>query len=77
MVLMDDSLFGLWRQGLVEKEDAIRKASKALELRQRIELAEQGRLEDEEEEDEDEEDDDDEEDEEEEEEEQSRRKGRR
>jgi twitching motility protein PilT len=75
MVLMDDSLFNLYKQDLIEKEDAIRKASKALELRQRIELFEQGRLEDEEEEEEEEEYEDDEE--EEEEEEEPRRKGRR
>jgi len=79
MVLMDDSLFNLWKQDLVEKEDAIRKAAKALDLRQKIELAEQGRLdEDEEDEDEDEEDEEEDEDEDEDEgDEQPRRKGRR
>lgn len=66
MRLMDDSLFELWKQGLCEKDDCIRKAIKAQELRQRIEHAEAGLLdEDEEEEDEDDDDadeDDDEED---------------
>jgi twitching motility protein PilT len=50
MVLMDDSLFNLWKQGLVEKEDVLRKAIKAADLRQRIELVESGALEDEDEE---------------------------
>jgi twitching motility protein PilT len=75
MVLMDDSLFALWRQGLVEKEDAIRKAIKSLELRHRIELAEQGEL-DEEDEDEDEDDEEYEEEDEDEEEEEERPKRR-
>lgn len=55
MRLMDDSLFDLWKQELIEKDDAIRKANRPLELRARIEQAEAGMLDDEEEEDEDEE----------------------
>ena len=61
MVLMDDSLFNLWKQELVEKEDAIRKAIKPVDLRLKIERAESG--DDDEEDSADEEDDSDEEDE--------------
>lgn len=50
MRLMDDSLFDLWKKGLVEKEDAVLKAIKAQELRGRIEAAELGREDEEEEE---------------------------
>jgi twitching motility protein PilT len=57
MVLMDDSLFNLFKQGLVEKDDAIRKAAKPADLRQRIELYEMGEGDDAEDEDEDEDDD--------------------
>jgi twitching motility protein PilT len=42
MRLMDDSLFDLWKQGLIDKEDAIRKSIKANEVRQRIQNAEEG-----------------------------------
>jgi len=42
MRLMDDSLYDLWKQGLIDKDDAIRKAIKANEVRQRIEAAEEG-----------------------------------
>jgi twitching motility protein PilT len=43
MRLMDDSLYDLWKQGLIEKEDAIRKSIKPLEVKTRIENAEEGR----------------------------------
>jgi twitching motility protein PilT len=55
MRLMDDSLFDLWKEGICEKEDCIRKAIKAADVRKRIELAEAGLLDGEEEEEEDEE----------------------
>ncbi|MEI7920841.1 MAG: PilT/PilU family type 4a pilus ATPase [Planctomycetota bacterium] len=42
MILMDDSLFNLWRQGIVEEEDAIYRSRKPNELRERIELAKKG-----------------------------------
>jgi twitching motility protein PilT len=42
MRLMDDSLYDLWKQGLIDKDDAIRKAIKSNEVRQRIEAAEEG-----------------------------------
>lgn len=57
MVLMDDSLFNLWKQGLCEKEDVIRKAIKPQELRTRIDAAEAG-LDDDDEDDDDDDDDD-------------------
>jgi twitching motility protein PilT len=73
MFLMDETLFRLWRNGVVEKEEALLKAQKANELAARIAQAERGELDDEEagddededdeDEDEDEDDDDDEEDE--------------
>lgn len=52
MRLMDDSLFDLWKQDLIEKDDAIRKANRPMELRARIEQAEAGMLDEEEDEDE-------------------------
>jgi twitching motility protein PilT len=48
MRLMDDSLFDLWKQGLIDKEDAIRKSIKPAEVKARIESAEEGRGEEEE-----------------------------
>ncbi len=42
MILMDDSLFNLWRQGLVEEEEVLYKARKVAELKERIELAKKG-----------------------------------
>src|SRR5579883_2512036 len=65
MFLMDDSLFRLWRNNLVEKEEALGKSSKPAELANRMAMAEQGMLEDDEDLDEDDEfeDDDDDEDE--------------
>jgi twitching motility protein PilT len=56
MILLDDSLFNLWRQGLVEEEEVIMKCRKANELRDRIEMAKKGIFEDEPGEDEEEED---------------------
>jgi twitching motility protein PilT len=56
MILMDDSLFNLWRQGLVEEEEIIYKARKPNDLQTRIDNAKKGILDesmdDEEEEDE-------------------------
>jgi twitching motility protein PilT len=48
MILLDDSLFDLWRRGLVDEEEAILKARKANELRQRIARAKKGLLDEEE-----------------------------
>lgn len=48
MRLMDDSLFDLWKQGMVEKEESLGKAIKEKELRTRIEAAEAGMLEEDE-----------------------------
>jgi twitching motility protein PilT len=45
MRLMDDSLFDLWRQGLIDREEAIRKGNYPADLRKRVELAEEGILE--------------------------------
>ena len=60
MFLMDDSLFRLWRNNQVEKEEALGKSSKPADLANRMSLAEQGLAgDDEEDEDEDEDDDDD------------------
>lgn len=59
MILMDDSLYNLWKQELCEKDDVIRKAIKPMELRTRIETAEAGAEDEEEEEDEEEYDEDD------------------
>jgi twitching motility protein PilT len=42
MILLDDSLFNLWRQGLVEEDEVVLKARKANELRERIENAKRG-----------------------------------
>jgi twitching motility protein PilT len=60
MFLLDESLFKLWRDGLVEKEECLLRASKPAELAAKIGQAERGVFdEDEEDEDEDEEDEDD------------------
>ena len=67
MFLLDDNLFRLWREGLVEKEEVLLKSAKPAELASRIRSAEEGSLdeddedlsEDEDDEDEDEEEDDD------------------
>lgn len=54
MFLLDESLFRLWKEGLVEKEEVLLRSSKPAELAAKIAMAEKGILEDEEEEDEDE-----------------------
>jgi twitching motility protein PilT len=70
MFLLDEKLFQLWKEGLVEKEDVLLRSSRPAELAQKIALAEKGIQEAEEEglddEDEDEEDTEDDEEEEEE-----------
>jgi twitching motility protein PilT len=48
MRLLDDSLFDLWKQDLIDRDDAIRKANHPADLRARVERAEAGRLEEEE-----------------------------
>ena len=48
MRLMDDSLFDLWKQDLIDKEDAVRRAVKPHDLRARIENILAGTEEDEE-----------------------------
>ena len=55
MYLLDDSLYNLWKQGLVEESEVIGKARKATELRERIENAKKGIFEEEHEEGEEEE----------------------
>ena len=73
MFLLDESLFRLWKDNLVAKEECLLKAQKPAELAAKIALAERGALDDEDDDgadDEDEEDDDDEE------EERPRRRGR-
>ncbi|MFO0969307.1 MAG: type IV pilus twitching motility protein PilT [Gemmataceae bacterium] len=59
MFLMDDSLFRLWRNGLVEKEECLLKAQKPAELAARILQAERGELDDDEDEDDEDDDEDD------------------
>src|SRR5262249_58803225 len=54
MILLDDSLFNLWRQGLVEEEEVYIKARKVNDLRERVENAKKGIFDDEDGEDEDE-----------------------
>jgi twitching motility protein PilT len=49
MILFDDSLFNLWRQGLVEEEEVMLKSQKPADLKDRIENAKKGIFEDEEE----------------------------
>jgi twitching motility protein PilT len=68
MFLLDESLFKLWKNGLIDKEEALLRTSHPAELAQKIALAEKGMLEedefeDDEDEDDDEDDDDDDEDE--------------
>jgi twitching motility protein PilT len=64
MFLLDESLFKLWKNELVDKEEALMRAAKPIELAAKIALAERGEMEDEDEEfdDDDDEDDDDEDD---------------
>jgi twitching motility protein PilT len=54
MFLLDESLFKLWRDGVVEKEDLMLKSSKPVELAKRIADAERGIWDEDEYEDEDE-----------------------
>ena len=64
MFLLDDNLFGLWKNGLVDKEEILLKAKKPAELAAKIAAFERGQAEEDEEyEDDDDDDDDDEEDE--------------
>src|SRR5207248_2346444 len=53
MFLLDESLFRLWRSGLVDKEEVLGRTSKPAELAAKIALAEKGIFDDEEEGDED------------------------
>ena len=64
MFLLDEALFRLWKDGLVEKEETLMRAAKPQELAYKISQAERGLLSDldEEDEDEDEDEDDDEDD---------------
>src|SRR5437660_9719072 len=60
MFLMDESLFKLWRNNIVEKEEALAKSSKPADLANRMAMAEQGiSMDDDEEEEEEDFDDDD------------------
>ena len=65
MFLLDESLFRLWKEQLVEKEEALLKASKPAELAAKIAAAERGTLDDEDGDDDDEDDEDEDDDEEE------------
>ena len=49
MILLDDSLFNLWRQGLVEEDEVMFKSRKPQDLRERIENAKKGIFDEEEE----------------------------
>lgn len=59
MFLMDDSLFKLWRNGTVEKEECLGKAQKPMELAEKMRMAEEGTLKDDDGDDDDDDDDDD------------------
>jgi twitching motility protein PilT len=54
MILLDDSLFNLWKNGLCEEKDIINKANNPGELRARVERAKRGIFEDEPDDDDDE-----------------------
>ncbi len=58
MFLLDDNLFKLWRDGLVEKEEVLLRAKKPQELAAKIAKVERGALEEEDEYEDDEDDDD-------------------
>jgi len=62
MFLMDDSLFKLWKEGLVEKEEALARAMRPAELAGKIAQVEKGEDVDDDEEEDDDEDEDDEDD---------------
>jgi twitching motility protein PilT len=49
MILLVDSLFKLWKQGLVEESEVMYKCRKPGDLRERIENAKKGIFDDEEE----------------------------
>lgn len=53
MILLDDSLFNLWKNGLCEERDVIMKSNNPGELRARIERAKKGVFDDDEEDDDD------------------------
>ncbi len=53
MILLDDSLFNLWKNGLVEEQTIIMKSNNPGELRARIERAKKGVFEDDDDEDDD------------------------
>lgn len=76
MFLLDDSLFRMWRNNLVDKEECLLKSQKPLELAARILQAERGELDDEDE-DEDDDDDDEDDDDDDDEDDRPRRRGRR
>ena len=61
MFLLDESLFKLWRDGLVEKEEILLRSSKPAELAAKVAAYEKGLYEDEDEQDDDEDEDEDEE----------------
>jgi twitching motility protein PilT len=42
MILLDDSLFNLWKQGLVEESEVMFKSRKPADLKERIENAKKG-----------------------------------
>jgi len=65
MFLLDDNLYGLWKNGLVEKEEILLKAKKPAELAAKIAAVERGLEEEDEEYEEDEEEEEDDDDEEE------------
>ena len=62
MFLLDDSLFRLWRNNLVEKEEVLLKSQKPAELAARIMQAERGELDEDDDDDDDDDDDEDEDD---------------
>ena len=74
MFLLDESLFNLWKDQLVAKEEALLKAAKPAELAAKIAAFERGLLEDEDDEDDDEDEDEDDDDDEEEDDDDDRRK---
>jgi twitching motility protein PilT len=59
MFLLDESLFKLWRDALVDKEEALSRANKPVELAGRMSQYEKGQYDDEDYDDEDEDDEDD------------------
>lgn len=62
MFLLDDNLFKLWRDGLVEKEEVLLRAKKPQDLAAKIAKVERGALQEEDEEDDDDDEDEDEDD---------------